>query len=141
MDRNNIRFFFDLRVRYAEVDSQGIVFNAHYLTYFDTALTEYIRNINYDYQAMVADKGLDFHLVKSTIEYRAPLAFDDEIEIGVVPTKIGSSSLTWTLSIFRKGQNECLTQGEIVWVCAKVNEHKSHTLPLGLIDSISKFEK
>ena len=29
-----------LRVRYSECDMQGVVFNANYLTYFDTAVTE-----------------------------------------------------------------------------------------------------
>lgn len=140
MDKNQINFFYDLRVRYAEADSQGIVFNAHYLTYFDTAITEYVRHIGYDYQALVAHQGLDFHVVKSTIEYLAPVFFDDEIEIGVSPIKIGNSSLSWGLSVYRKGLTECLNRGEIVWVCAKVNEHRSHPIPQDFKDVISAFE-
>ncbi|GAA5317347.1 MAG: thioesterase family protein [Candidatus Pelagadaptatus aseana] len=141
MERNDITFFYGLRVRYSEVDSQGIVFNAHYLTYFDTALTEYMRALGYDYHALVKDRGLDFHLVKSTVEYLAPIGFDDEIEIGVCPARIGSSSLTWTLAIFSKGQSECLSLGEIIWVCSKIGEHKSHPLPEDLLAHISDYEK
>lgn len=134
-------FYYELRVRYAEADSQGIVFNAHYLTYFDTAITEYVRHIGYDYQALVSHQGLDFHVMKSTIEYLAPVYFDDEIKIGVSPAKIGNSSLTWGLSVYRKGQSECLTRGEIIWVCAKVNEHKSHPIPQDFKDVVLAFEK
>ena len=43
MHREDFRFFFPFRVRYAEVDGQNVVFNAHYLTYFDTSITEYFR--------------------------------------------------------------------------------------------------
>lgn len=37
-------FQYRLRVRYSEVDSQGIVFNANYLNYLDVAITEYFRS-------------------------------------------------------------------------------------------------
>jgi acyl-CoA thioester hydrolase len=140
MKREQFKFFFDLRVRYSEVDSQGIVFNAHYLTYFDTAMTEYIRNINYDYQTLVSKRGLDFHLVKSTVEYLKPIGFDEIIEIGVTAHKIGKSSLTWVLAIFKKEESECSAKGEIVWVCSRVGTNKSHPLPEDLVKLLSEHE-
>lgn len=141
MKRDQFRFFHDLRVRYAEVDSQGIVFNAHYLTYFDTAITEYMRNINYDYHTLVSRRGLDFHLVKSTVEYLKPIRFDEIIEIGVTAHKIGTSSLTWMLAIFKKGELECAASGEIVWVCSRVGTNKSHPLPEDFVALLSEYEK
>ena len=48
MSRSEFKFSFPFRVRYSEVDGQKIVFNAHYLTYFDTAITEYFRALPYD---------------------------------------------------------------------------------------------
>jgi acyl-CoA thioester hydrolase len=138
MKRDQFKFFQDLRVRYAEVDSQGIVFNAHYLTYFDTSITEYMRNIQHDYQALVSKRGLDFHLVKSTVEYLKPIGFDEIIEIGVTVHKIGKSSLTWLLAIFKKGESECLAKGEIVWVCSRVGTNKSHPLPEDLVKRFSE---
>jgi len=140
MKRDQFKFFYDLRVRYAEVDSQGIVFNAHYLTYFDTSITEYMRNIHYDYQALVSKRGLDFHLVKSTVEYLKPIGFDEIIEIGVTAHKIGKSSLTWVLAIFKKGESECLAKGEIIWVCSRVGTNKSHPLPEDLVKLLSEHE-
>ena len=140
MKRDQFNFFYDLRVRYAEVDSQGIVFNAHYLTYFDTTITEYMRHIHYDYQALVSSRGLDFHLVKSTVEYLKPIGFDEIIQIGVTPHKVGKSSLTWVLAIFKKGGSECLAKGEIVWVCSGVGTNKSHPLPEDLAKLLSEHE-
>jgi acyl-CoA thioester hydrolase len=140
MKREQFKFFADLRVRYSEVDSQGIVFNAHYLTYFDTAITEYMRNINYDYHTLVSIRGLDFHIVKSTVEYLKPVGFDEIIEIGVTADRIGKSSLTWVLAIFKKGGSECLAKGEIVWVCSRVGTNKSHPLPEDLVKLLSEYE-
>lgn len=140
MKRDRFEFFHELRVRYAEVDSQGIVFNAHYLTYFDTAVTEFVRSARYDYHALVSGHGLDFHLVKSTVEYLKPIGFDELIEIGVAVDKIGRSSLTWALGIFGKGAPECLAKGEIVWVCSRSGTYRSHPLPEDLVALLSGRE-
>ena len=48
MSREQFWFFHPFRVRYSEIDGQGVVFNAHYLTYFDTTITEYFRALGYD---------------------------------------------------------------------------------------------
>ena len=45
MAREEFRFAHPLRVRWAEADMQGVVFNAHYLLYFDVAVTEYWRTL------------------------------------------------------------------------------------------------
>ena len=47
-----------LRVRYGECDPQGVVFNAHYLAYFDIAITELLRAAFGSYQALV-DREVD----------------------------------------------------------------------------------
>ncbi len=129
MERNAFSFFHPLRVRYAEIDLQGVVFNAHYLTYFDTAITEFLRHSGYSYKSIFTDHGLDFHLVKATVEYLRPIAFDLVIEIGVCLSHIGTSSVVFTPAIFAQGQDECLSRGEIIWVCAKIGTYKSHPLP------------
>jgi acyl-CoA thioester hydrolase len=125
--------FTPFRVRYSEIDAQGIVFNAHYLTYCDVTITEYLRTLRYDYDGMVANTGLDFHLVKATVEYKQPIVKDAEIDVGIACGRIGKSSITWALAIFAKGDDEVLATGEIVWVCSKVGAHKSHPLPEALV--------
>lgn len=127
--RQQYPYFHRLRVRYSEIDGQGIVFNAHYLTYFDVALTEFMRDRDFDFDAMVRNEGLDFHLVKSLVEYKLPIRQDQQIDIGVRAARIGNSSISWHLGIFGADDETCLACGEIVWVCSRVGEHKSHPLP------------
>lgn len=138
--RDQFKFFHEFRVRYSEVDSQGIVFNAHYLTFFDTAITEYLRSTNYDYQELVLGKGLDFFLVKATVEYLSPIGFDEIIEIGVTANKIGKSSLTWELAVFRKDEPQCLARGELIWVCSKVGTSRSFPLPEDLVHLLREIK-
>ena len=126
MARSDFSFFFPFRVRYAEVDGQMIVFNAHYLTYFDTAITEFFRVLPYDYQGQVERTGEDYHTVKTLVEYYAPIRFDDEIEVGVRTQRIGRSSLTFGLEIHPKGRDERLAFGR-----GGVGQHRSDDAPPG----------
>ncbi len=89
MSREQFWFFHPFRVRYSEIDGQGVVFNAHYLTYFDTTITEYFRALGYDQYADAKQTGEDYHVVKSLIEYKAPVRFDQEIDVCARVARIG----------------------------------------------------
>jgi acyl-CoA thioester hydrolase len=130
--RADFAFFEPFRVRYSEIDYQGIVFNAHYLTYYDVTITEYLREIGFDYDNLTKTEGLDFHLVKALVEYRRPILKDAEIEVGIACGRLGTSSVTWSLAIFGRDDEDVLATGEIVWVCSVVGAHRSHPLPEGL---------
>ena len=60
MKKTDYKFIYTFRVRYAEVDAQGIVFNAHYLTYFDCLITEYYRKLKYNYALEVKKHQKDY---------------------------------------------------------------------------------
>jgi acyl-CoA thioester hydrolase len=141
MSRHAFRFFFPFRVRYSEIDGQGVVFNAHYLTYYDTAINEYFRALGYDYLGEVKRTGADFHTVKTLVEYKRPIRFDEEIEVGVRIARIGTSSMTFALAIFLKTDDATLATGEIVWVYTDQREHKPVPVPDALRHMIAGFEK
>ena len=140
MSRSNFHFAWPFRVRYAEVDGQMIVFNAHYLTYFDTAITEYFRNLPYDYMGQVDRTGEDYHTVRTLVEYHQPIAFDEIIEVHVRTARKGRSSLTFLLEIHPKGSDDLRATGEVVWVNTDQATHKSAALPVDLIEKIKTFE-
>ena len=83
MTRQDFRFFQPFRVRYSEIDLQGVVFNAHYLTYYDTSISEYFRSLGFDQFTDAKRSGVDFHVVRSLVEYKAVIRLDQEIEVGV----------------------------------------------------------
>lgn len=140
MAKSEFQFCFPFRIRYGETDAQGIVFNAHYLTFFDTAIYEYFRALPYNFIEHVNRTGQDFHTVKVTVEFLAPARFDDEIEAWVRAGKTGRSSLTFAVEVYRKGQDELLVRGEVVWVNADQNRQKAASLPPELIDRIRAMD-
>ena len=125
-------FRFPFRVRYAETDAQKMVFFGNYLTYYDTAISEYFRALGYDYANQVRDTGTDFHVVRACVDYHSPLRYDDEIEVGVRVARLGRASLSFALAIFVKGRDEPASTGEIVWVNADQSTGKSAPAPEAL---------
>lgn len=140
MDKTQLKFHHTLRVRYSEIDAQGIVFNAHYLTYFDTTLTEFFRalDMTFDTSAM-STLEYDYHLIKSVVEYHAPIYFDEVIDIYVGVARVGNSSLTFKLFIYVGDEKSPRTSGEIIWVYANRNTGKSTPLPEPVIQKLQPY--
>ena len=138
MDRKDFRFAHTLRVRWAEVDKQGIVFNGHYLTYFDVAITEYWRAIGVPYPAVTERWGTDLFVVKAGIEYHGPAHYDDVLDLCVRAVRIGSSSLQFAVGIYRGGQH--LISGELIYVNADPATRKASPVPAALRAIIDGYE-
>ncbi len=93
-------FEYALRVRYAECDVQGIVFNAHYLAYFDVSMTELWRAAYGGYQVML-DRGIDMVLAEANVRYLSPARFDDELRLGVSVARLGTTSVLTRHHVWR----------------------------------------
>lgn len=136
MPRSDYAFFHPFRVRYSEVDRQGIAYQAHYLTWFDVAIWEFFRTLPWDFQAQLRDTNTDFHTVRNVIDYHASVEFDQEIEVGVAIGRLGRSSITLKAAIFAKGGDSELASGEVVWVNADQSSHTSAPIPEALADKL-----
>src|SRR5512133_2059903 len=93
MKRQDFQFFHRLRVRCAEVDLQKIVFNAHYLMYFDTAIADYWRFLALPYDEAMQHLGGDLYVKKATVEFSASALMDDRLDVCLRCGRIGSSSM------------------------------------------------
>ena len=107
-------FEFSLTVRYMEVDAQGVVFNAWYLTYFDEAFTAFLQSRGLGYQAL-RDAGLDFQLVHADIDWKAGLRFGDRAVIAVSTARVGRTSFAIDFLASRNGA-EPACSARIVYV-------------------------
>ncbi len=140
MARSDYSFSYRFRVRYSEIDGQGIVFNAHYLTYFDTAITEYFRWLPYDYKAETQRTGHDFHTVKTIVEYAQPISFDEEIDVFVRAGRIGRSSIRLELEIHGADGDDLRASGEVIWVYTSQATHNTSAVPEDLVDLLTGRE-
>lgn len=119
-------FVYRHRVRYHECDAQGVVFNAHYVTFLDVALTELFRAALGSLGELNA-LGYDTMVVDVHVAWKTPAVFDDEVAVALEIERFGRSSMTtrFTQSV---GEQLC-AHGEIVHVWVDVDSHAPIEVP------------
>ncbi|WP_233203587.1 YbgC/FadM family acyl-CoA thioesterase [Limnohabitans sp. B9-3] len=136
--RQDFRLFHRLRVRWAEVDMQKIVFNGHYLMYFDTAMADYWRALALPYEQTMHALGGDLYVKKASVEYHASARYDDQLDVGLKCQRIGNSSIQFVGAIFCGDQ--LLITGELIYVYANPATQTSLPVPPSLRDIFLGFE-
>lgn len=138
MRRTDFRHLDRQRVRWAEIDMQRIVFNGHYLMYFDTAVAGYWRALALPYHETMDHFGGDLFVRKATVEYLASARYDDVIDVGMRVARIGRSSILFAGCVFRG--DKPLVTGELVYVFADPATQTSRPVPGGLRALLEGFE-
>jgi YbgC/YbaW family acyl-CoA thioester hydrolase len=138
MKREDFHFFHKLRVRWAEVDMQKIVFNAHYLMYFDTAVADYWRALAMPYEEGMRQLEGDLYVKKATVEFHASARMDDRLDVGLKCARIGNSSMQFLGAIFRG--EELLITCELVYVFADPAAQTSRPVPTRLREMLTGYE-
>jgi acyl-CoA thioester hydrolase len=115
-------FRFLLRVRYHECDAQKIVFNARWTEYIDMATTEYTRVLFGSVDPVVS--GIDWKLVKQTIEWKASGHYDEVIEVRVRTLRVGTTSFVLASELVRWPDGPVLVTSETVYVAVDAVDGK-----------------
>ena len=136
--KSEFQFVYSHRVRWVECDPQWVVFNGHYLTFFDVAVTEYARAVGLPNVLSQQRTGKEFFARKATVEYHAPAKYDDELQIHVRVAYLGNSSLRFVLEIYC--QDTLVTSGELVYVCVDSQTRKSTALPQDWKQAVLDYE-
>lgn len=139
MRRDDFRLSTQLRVRWAEADMQGVVFNGHYLTYADIGTTEYFRALKQSMTGETGAQGSDFFAVRTLLEYHAPALYDDLLDVHIRLARLGNSSMQFVVGIFR--DDELLTTGELVYVYADQQTRQPRPIPPVFRSAVKAFEK
>jgi YbgC/YbaW family acyl-CoA thioester hydrolase len=136
--KDQFRYLERLRVRWAEVDMQKIVFNGHYLMYFDTAVAGYWRALAMPYhETMQALQG-DLFVRKATLEYEASARYDEPLQVGVRCAHIGNSSIRLQAAVFRGVLR--LVHGELIYVFADPATQTSKPVPQPMRELFTGYE-
>jgi acyl-CoA thioester hydrolase len=140
MQRDEFTFCHSLRVRWAEVDRQDVVFNGHYFLYFDVAIAEYWRAIGFRYPEDIVERfGTDIYAVKASAEYHGSATYDDVLDVCCRVDRIGRTSMKFAFGIFLGARQ--VTTGELIYVNADPGTRKSMPWPAALKEAILRFER
>ena len=118
-------FVHRIRVRYAEVDGQGVVFNAHWLTYCDDACTRFMESLGFGPDFWIHE--FDVMLVRAALEWSAPARFDDWVDVEVVPVRLGTKS--FDLRYRARVRDEIACVATITYVSVTPGDNTSVEIP------------
>ncbi len=125
--REDFPFIHRLRVRWQEVDAQKVVFNGHYLSYLDVAMSEYWRAAGLPYPEGMSHHGGDMYARQHTLAYHAPAVLDDLLDIGVRCDHIGNSSMKLAWAVW--SDHRLLVTGEVIYVHTSLATRRPEPVP------------
>ena len=145
MSRADFRCEYRLRVRWAEIDMQKVVFNGHYLTYIDTAVAEYWREIGLPYPDGYVDRyGCDLYLRKAAVEYHGSARYDETLAVLCRVRRLGRSSMDYRFEIWREAPSASqgpLITADLVYVNVDVESGKPTPVPDDLRQRVCAYER
>jgi len=127
---------YPLRVRYGECDAQGVVFNSHYLAWFDVSLTELWRAAFGSYQSAV-DRGWDVIVAEANLRYLSPARFDNELRMAISVGQLGTTSLHTHHRVWR--DEELLVEASLRYVWVDTDTYRKSPIPASAREALAPW--
>ena len=127
-----------IQVRYGDLDPQGHVNHARYLTYAEQARVSYLVELGLWDGVSFLDLGLivaDVHL-----SFLAPIVIGQATQVGARVTRIGNKSIHFEYQIKDEDTGQVMARGESVMVAFDYRAGVSIPVPPAWREKISAFE-
>ncbi len=134
-----IIFFHPIEVRYGDLDPQGHVNNAKYLTYFEQARVAYLIRLG------LFQKGLSFLDIGMIIAdihilYRAPVLWETPVKVGAAINRLGKKSFTFVQNVVHAETGSVFAEGEVIMVAYDYHKKETVPIPTAWRERIIRFE-
>jgi acyl-CoA thioester hydrolase len=136
VNRNDYKCFYPITTRWMDNDVYGHVNNVTYYSYFDTAVNRYLIE---HAQLNIHNAPVVGYVVHSNCNYLSGIAYPDDIEAGLRVVKLGNSSVTYGVGIFKKGEDKACAYGEFIHVFVNRAENKSVAIPSNIRAALEKL--
>ena len=123
-----------IRVRYAETDTMGILHHSVYPVYFEEGRTELMRSLGMSYDAM-EKKGVILPVYSVQVKYLKPAYYDDLLTLKTVLAEIKGVRIRFEYSIYNE-QTDLLATGEVTLIFTDPDSFKPTRPPVWFLDLI-----
>ena len=135
-----IKFFHPIEVRYGDLDPQGHLNNAKYLTYFEQARVAYLIELE------LFQKGLSFLEIGMIIAdihivFHAPVLWETPVKVGVGINKLGNKSFVVAQNVVHAETGEVFASGEVIMVAYDYHREQTIRIPDNWRKTIEGFER
>jgi acyl-CoA thioester hydrolase len=134
------RFHHPIEVRYGDLDPQGHLNNARYLTYFEQARVQYFIELGL-FAKDQSFKEIGVILAEARVTFHAPVHFGTTVSVGVHTSKLGNKSMTVEQNILNSATSEVLASGQVVLVAFDYHTNETIPIPDYWREKIGQYEK
>jgi acyl-CoA thioester hydrolase len=135
----SFRYYHPIEVRYGDLDPQGHVNNARYLTYLEQARIAYIHQLGLWKGGSFMDVGII--LADAQITFKEPIQYGQSVRVGVRVSRLGVKSLTMEYQIEDAVDGRALATGASVLVAYDYHQGCSRPLPEDWRRTLAEFEQ
>ncbi|MFO7957309.1 MAG: thioesterase family protein [Candidatus Brocadiia bacterium] len=118
----------EIRVRYAETDQMGVVYNSHFLVYFEVGRTEYLRSLGTTYREL-EERGIYLAVVEAHCTYKGPARYDDLLELSTWVERLRPTRIDFAHEVRRKEDRAAVAEGQMVLACLDKEGHPRRLPP------------
>jgi len=126
----------EIRIRFCETDLMGVVHHANHLVYFEAGRVDWLRRRGISF-ADWNRQGIHMAVVDASVQYRAPILFDDVVVVETSLTSVRSYSVVFTYAM-RRGDAD-LAEGTTRLACVDAH-HKLCPIPPGVVEVLRSPE-
>ena len=126
-----------IRVYYVDTDSGGVVYYANYLKYIERGRTEFLRELGFNQDQLIAQDNILFIVRSIEANYLSPAFLDDLIEVYTEIKSVSHASLTFAQKIVNIEKNTVLFNAEVKVVSVLKNNFKPCALPQALLEELN----
>jgi|TARA_B100000929_G_scaffold208828_1_gene166432 acyl-CoA thioester hydrolase len=127
----------DVRVYYEDTDSGGVVYYANYLKFIERGRSEYLRQLGFEQDDLVADKGIIFAVKSLSADYLSPAKFNEKLQVKTYALKTNKASIVFLHKIVNSEQNKVLFKAQVLVACLSAKNFKPCALPLEILEKIN----
>ncbi len=139
MRMSEIKFFHPIEVRYGDLDAQGHLNNAKYLTFFEQARIRYFIELGlFTFGQSFMDIGVI--MAEAKVTYHTPVEYGTPVKAGACVCKLGNKSMTVKQAIVHAETGEVFTSGYVILVAFDYHTQTTVPIPEEVRAVLSAFE-
>ena len=136
---SEFRFYHPIQVRYGDLDPQGHLNNAKYLTYFESGRINYFTHLGL-FTPGQSFMGIGVIMAEACVTFQAPVHYGTPVKVGVRTSKIGNKSMRVEQNIVHAESGEVYATGYVILVAFDYYTNKTQPVPDVMREVISDFE-
>ncbi|MFO7995143.1 MAG: thioesterase family protein [Marinobacter sp.] len=136
VERGDFDVLYPITTRWMDNDIYGHVNNVTYYSYFDTTINRYLIEVG---GLDINDAPVVGYVVSSNCEFKKPVAYPDALEGGLRVVRIGKSSVTYELGLFKTGDGEPAAVGQVVHVFVDREQDRAVAIPRNIREALERI--